>query len=240
MELNIRLRSVNEYGGFLYSLEMLKTLRLFKGQRLINYTVEKFDTSGWVDFGAGLSTLQFEDFYLYMLREQAGPPFVESYIQEMYVSSQEMDLASQKQQEYGSFEEIDGKSYGWKNTYAIDKSVDDIILELDTLALVDKAIKRIDNVILKLGDRCFMPCFGSHLYFYYRKKEVLHPTLEEYQKEEHDSYYSSLKEHLKSEGLTEEAIIARIERERNRWKFVSLEEFLSNHAIGQKDEDALP
>ena len=61
--------------------------------------------------------------------------------------------------------------------------------------------------------------------------------MEECQKEEHDSYYSSLKEHLKSEGLTEEAISAEMERERNRWKFVSLEEFLSTRTGGINEDE---
>ena len=236
MELNIKLRSVNEYGGFLYSLEMLKTLRLFKGKKLLSYIVENFDTSDWVDFSASLVTLQFENFYFYMLREESGA-VPSTCCQEVFVSSQEMDLPSQERQKYGSLGEIDGKSCDCRNTYAIDKSVDDIILELHTLGPTGKAVEFIDNVILRLGDECFMPCFGPLVCYYYKNKEILHPTLEDCHREMHDLDYSFLKERLKSEGLTEEAISAEMERERNRWKFVSLEEFLSTRTGGINEDE---
>lgn len=227
MDFNLKLSSVGEYGFYDHSLEILEAFKLFKGKKLLSYTLEQF--SGGLDCSVCLIVFHFEDFYFYILRKEAGVLITRRYEQKVYVRPQEMDLAFFRQK-YGIPE--DEEIYDRYVDYTINKTVDNVILEIDTFKYENKFLEeeRVNGIILKLGDSYFVPAlsdYGSSRF----GKESYYSTLEDYLNDEHDDPY--LRKDLKSENMSEDSINAEIEQQKKRFRFVDLEQFLDNHANQQ-------
>ncbi len=208
----------NDYSSYYYSLEILKIFKHLKGKTLLSYVIK--DTGSAMDASSYLNIFQCEDCSLYVWRRRSGAIF-ESCWQRVYFSAPKMDWAFLEQvaEFMGRFG--DEAEY----SYDINKVVDDIILEIGIREVEGKLEEKVINVILKFSDNYLAPYLHA-----YELPFGCMPS-----KKDDKIYYSTLEEYkLKAcEGFVKYFF------EESELKFISLEEFLSNHAIGQKDKGAL-
>ena len=209
----------NDYSSYYYSLEILKIFKHLKGQKLLSYVVK--DTGSGLDASSYLNIFQCEDCFLYVWRQRSGAIF-QSCWQRVYFSDPKMDWAFLEQvaEFIGRFG--DEAEY----SYDINRVIDDIILEIGIREVEGKLEEKVINIILKFSDKYLAPYLHAYgLPFGYmpfkKDDKIYYSTLEEYKLK---ACEGSVKYFFGESGL----------------KFMSLEEFLSDHAGGQKDEDALP
>lgn len=208
----------NDYSSYYHSLEILEIFKHLKGKKLLSYVVK--DTGSAMDASSYLNIFQCEGCSLYVWRRRSGAIF-ESCWQRVYFSAPKMDWAFLER-----VAEFMGR-FGdeAEHSYDINKVVDDIILEIGIREVKGKLEEKVINVILKFSDNYLAPYLHA-----YELPFGCMPS-----KKDDKIYYSTLEEYkLKAcEGFVKYFF------EEFELKFVSLEEFLSNHAIGQKDKGAL-